>query len=300
MSGNPIPQLVNISHALQSSFVQQLRTETKEFSETTQLSQEQRRKIDTYISSLERAFLAFTHDNEHIERRDAEVTPADVQLYSGLKTMYADYLTQLTKLRQRSVTDEKQERNEQLLVYISDELPYKQVTERKAYVEGLLKSQETQISKSPKLLSGIANLAILDSTVGENLQSYAAFLKRAGYDDSEITTCIPQVNGKHESKVEAPSPVVNPSVEKPRAIPAVPEEPKKKISFSKYLKKGDVNDQGKRGPEYDASERPLKRSHSVEESNPNIISILKREASKKKRNPIRFVADDKLASYCLR
>ncbi|CUS22133.1 LAQU0S04e08944g1_1 [Lachancea quebecensis] len=362
MSGSPIPQLVNISHALQSSFIQQLRTETREFSETPKLSQEQQRKIDTYIGSLERAFTAFTRDNEHVERRDPDVTPADVQLYSGLKTMYADYLTQLTKLKRKitaqneaslqdkqknasqsqtirtvnqkdvkksenvrsipqkeivelenkpssrdSTTSEgglwraSQEKNagqnehlraNQVLEYLQDELPYQQPAERKSYVDNLQKNADLRLQKNARLLDAVANLAILDSTVSENLQSYVTLLRMAGFKDDEFATRMPPHNGKL-----TPSEKVLPSttiVDQASAKVLAPEEPKKKISFLKYLKKGDINDQGKHVLEDETFDESQKRSRPNDDNNSNLTSILKSDNSKKKRNPIRFVPDEKL------
>ncbi|CAR24129.1 RNA-processing protein REF2 [Lachancea thermotolerans CBS 6340] len=361
MSGSPIPQLVNISHALQSSFIQQLRTETREFSETPTLSQEQQRKIDTYIGSLERAFTAFTRDNEHIERRDADVTPADVQLYSGLKTMYADYLTQLTKLKRKSVVQNEaslrdqqksanqsdntrttnpsakksenvrsspqkeavkteakapsrasttnegglwrasQEKNagqnehlraNQVLEYMQDELPYQQPAERKSYVDNLQKNADLTLQKNPKLLDAVANLAILDSTVSENLHSYVTLLRMVGYKDDEFAARLPHINGKLTPSDKALPPTS--SADQASAKAPAPEEPKKKISFLKYLKKGDVNEQGKRVLEDNTLGGSQKRSRPNNDNNSNLISILKSETSKKRRNPIRFVADEKL------
>ncbi|SCU89438.1 LAME_0E03532g1_1 [Lachancea meyersii CBS 8951] len=317
MSGSPIPQLVNISHALQSSFVQKLRSEVKAFSETPRLTEQQTEQIDQYITSLETAFAEFTRDNEHIERREAHVTAADVQLYSGLKTMYADYLSQLVKLKQRSVSQEEHVSGECPVDYVCDELPYKQPSERKAYVDKLLAesgpdsyANATQLAKNDQLLDGITNLAVLDSTIAANIQAYSALLRKIGFSETEISSHMPHYGNGHS----APENSVTTKIE-PSSVPSslaskaqettpntVPEPSKKKISFSKYLKKGDYNDTTlKRGSEEDggssspSTTKRLKTEDSpTAASNSAIASILKSHSNKKKRNPIRFVSDEKL------
>ncbi|SCV04051.1 LANO_0G07844g1_1 [Lachancea nothofagi CBS 11611] len=292
MSVNPIPQLVNISHALQSSFVQKLRSEVKGFNESAKLNETQIAQINKYITSLESAFSEFTRDNEHIERREAHVTAADVQLYNGLKTMYADYLSQLVKLKQRSVNQEEHVSGDQPVDYIRNELPYKQPSERKAYIDKLAQSPTdtvaAEIKKSDQLLEGVVNLSVLDSTVGENIQSYITLLKTIGYSDQEISKRMPHAsNGKDSSTIQATK------VAEPTNAPS--DEPKKKISFSKYLKKGDINDSVKRTSEDDdLGDKPAKRMKPTEISSSSVASILKKKTIKKKRNPIRFVSDEKL------
>ena len=98
MSG-PIPQLVDISHALQSGIVQQIRSDVIQYSQLPQLSEEQVKKIDAYLQAINSALTHFTIDNQHIERVDDGVTDLDIQLYNGLRSMYTDYMTQLTALK---------------------------------------------------------------------------------------------------------------------------------------------------------------------------------------------------------
>ncbi|CEP61434.1 RNA-processing protein REF2 LALA0_S03e02784g [Lachancea lanzarotensis] len=295
MSESPIPQLVNISHALQSSFVQKLRSEVKTFNETEKLTDVQTQQIDKYITSLETAFAEFTHDNEHIERRDAQVTAVDVQLYKGLKTMYADYLSQLVKLKQRSVSQEEHVGGDRPVDYVCDELPYKQPSERKSYVDKLLRQPETtQIGKNDRLLAGIASLAVLDSTVKENTQVYADLLLKVGYSAEEVDKNMPHYGNGTSTKVNEPK--VTEAIQ-----PATPAVAKKKISFSKYLKKGDGNDAAaaaKRPLEDDngsSDQTDTKRTKTtISVTDPVLPSILKSQTNAKKRNPIRFVSDEKL------
>lgn len=98
MSG-PIPQLVDISHALQSGIVQQIRSDVIQYSQLPQLSEEQVKRIDAYLQAINSALTHFTIDNQHIERVDDGVTDLDIQLYNGLRSMYTDYMTQLTALK---------------------------------------------------------------------------------------------------------------------------------------------------------------------------------------------------------
>ncbi|SCW04108.1 LAFE_0H06106g1_1 [Lachancea fermentati] len=315
MSGSPIPQLVNISHALQSSLIQQIRTEIKEFTDAPQLSSEQSEKIDRYISSLESAFAEFTKDNEHIERRDQNVTSADVQLYTGLKTMYADYLSQLIKLRKIKMDTAKELDGIHAIEYIRDELPYKQPNERKQYMQNLMSVESYKIPRSDRLLQGIIDLSVLDSTVLDNLRTYIAFLKFVGYSQSEITAKLPyfnteQVDQDSKAIVSPPKPeyevqmkqqeqkgILNTDEESKRAKESL-EEPKKKISFSKYLKKGDTNEQNKRPIDTNEDNSIPKRSKLSTGSKSLLTPILKVDNSikKKKLNSIRFVEDDSLVT----
>ncbi|SCV04755.1 LAMI_0H18822g1_1 [Lachancea mirantina] len=314
MSGNPIPQLVNISHALQSTFIQQIRTEIKEFSEAAKLTQEQTEKINKYIGSVKRAFADFTKDNEHIERRGPGVTAADIQLYMGLKAMYADYLSQLVKLQESKVLSkvpsarEQQPKEEAVdtsqLNYITDELPYKQPTERKRYIDSLLKSSTTNLPKSTPIFEGIVKLATLDSTVVENVQSYVAILRKIGFERSKVLASIPlPSNGINADDGSAksyakPTRKPEPVEERPQRIEASQEEPKKKISFSRYLKKNDTEEDSKRAlndSEATSSKRQ-KRPTDKDSSEIKIASILKDDnlTKKTKTNPIRFAVDEKL------
>ncbi|SCU81739.1 LADA_0C00804g1_1 [Lachancea dasiensis] len=315
MSGSPIPQLVNISHALQSAFVQKLRSEVKTFTDSVRLSDEQTQKIDEYIISLESAFAEFTRDNEHIERRDAHVTAADEQLYSGLKTMYADYLSQLVKLKERSVNQEERVGGDRPVEYVCDELPYKQPNERKLYVDQLLKDSSVagKLARNNKFLEGIVNLSVLDSTVPDNVQCYLAILRKVGYSDQEIARRMPHAGGQGDNDNRGNGTLGFTSITnveqvqqsnsdlKTKLISSVPEEPKKKISFSKYLKKGDVVNEAPKRPLENAENgsalvKPAVKRAKLESnsSSPTLASILKTENNKKKRNPIRFVDDEKL------
>lgn len=281
---NPIPQLVNISHALQSETIEKIRRDIKEFNEAPQLKPEQVEAINHYISSLKSAFGQFTKDNEHVERRDTGVTSADTQLYSGLKSMYMDYLNQLGSIKREKVLGDEEVSKDRPVDYISEELPYLQPMERKEYIEGLIMNDSSAktLGKSQGFLNGMVNLCVLDSTVTENLRCYVTLLRKVGFTKEELRNLLPRglaalpslnaSSSEEKSKETSGSKRLSsnkestPPLQSGVGSAAGPdstissnstssgggasssndEEPKKKISFSRYLKKGDGNENGKR------------------------------------------------------
>ena len=77
----PVPQLVNISHALQASTFQQIRLDMVDFNKDCKLSSVQLARIDKYIDSLQAALNQFTRDNLHIERKDEAVSYTHLDVY---------------------------------------------------------------------------------------------------------------------------------------------------------------------------------------------------------------------------
>ncbi|CAR26916.1 hypothetical protein ZYGR_0I01880 [Zygosaccharomyces rouxii] len=328
---NPIPQLVNISHALQSDTVEKIRRDIKEFHEASQLKPEQVEAINHYISSLKSTFGRFTEDNEHVERQDAGVTSADTQLYSGLKSMYMDYLNQLGSIKREKVLGDEEVSKDKPVDYISEELPYLQPTERKEYIEGLMLNDSTSknMGKSQGFLDGMINLCVLDSTVTENLRCYVTLLRKVGYTKEELKNLLPKGlalmpsltpnNAEEKAKEASASKKVPSSMESAPSFSGVTthpdstgsstgtnttgggdDEPKKKISFSRYLKKGDGNENGKRKASLMEEDlRPVKKARANGGS--ELRSILRTtgsssSSSKKSGNNIKFVDDSYLVT----
>ncbi|GAV52906.1 hypothetical protein ZYGR_0AI01880 [Zygosaccharomyces rouxii] len=325
---NPIPQLVNISHALQSDTVEKIRRDIKDFHEAPKLKPEQVEAINHYISSLKSAFGQFTEDNEHVERQDAGVTSADTQLYSGLKSMYMDYLNQLGSIKREKVLGDEEVSKDKPVDYISEELPYLQPMERKEYVEGLIMndSASKNLGKSQGFLNGMVNLCVLDSTVTENLRCYVTLLRKIGYTKEELKNLLPKglslmpslsTNTTAEEKVKetSASKKVSNSTESTQssngpttqsdptgsstATGGGDDEPKKKISFSRYLKKGDGNENGKRKASLMEDDlRPVKKPRANGGS--ELRSILRTagnsSSSNKKSSNIKFVDDSHLVT----
>lgn len=309
---HPIPQLVNISHALQSQTIERIRHDIKDFNEASQLKPEQVEAINHYISSLKAAFAQFTKDNEHVERSDAGVTPMDIQLYSGLKSMYMDYLNQLGTIKKEKVLGDEEVGKDRPVEYITEELPYLQPVERKDYVEGLILNDTIgkALQKDRRLLDAVMNLCVLDSTVTENLRCYVTLLKKIGYTKEELKLSLPKgltslpslsfgveeknvdvnATGKVSAVKENTPPLNETQISSTET--ATDDEPKKKISFSKYLKKGDGSENGKRK----ASVREEDTRHSKRARfSGELPSILKSSNSEKKsNNNIKFVEDARL------
>ncbi|EDO16571.1 hypothetical protein Kpol_1064p53 [Vanderwaltozyma polyspora DSM 70294] len=331
-----LPQLVNIEHTLQSKTVEQIRDDIKEFQDAVELNSEQSEKIQSYIHALEDTFDQFTKDNEHIERKDNNVTDADIQLYTGLKNMYQDYLKVLNQLKQDKAavrdeveaSDDKPEESSDVLEYIVNELPYQQPTERKKYIDNFIHSKDAQkLSKSTQVFDAIVNLCLLDSSINDNLRSYFALLKDIGYTHEDLSSNLPGglleiLNSKSKSKNKEgkENKVIQEDVEETKEntdnSPVsnnsgnnTEDEKKKKISFSKYLKKDtDVNENGKRisssmEPESSSDDSDSKKIKT--EDGKYISSILKQvsdqngngqSTSRKSSNNIRFVDDSKLVT----
>lgn len=304
---HPIPQRVDISHALQSSAIEKIRSDIKEFQQVQQLSKSQVALVDKYIESLKAASLQFCKDNEHVEKAsDESITAADTQLYNGLKAMYTDYLSQLTTIR----TEKGGSKGSETLDYIVEELPYLQPTDRKSYIDNLIlgNKYEEQLSRSQVLLEAVVNLCVLDSTVTANLRSYMTLLKKMGFDDESLRRALPEglmnsqsltetatVTSKTISMKIPTDRVGTPPLKESEEKSTADDEPKKKISFSKYLKKGDVviNENGKRRlstPTELEETKKLKNNDNI-----NLSSILKTSGSTKKNsNSIKFVDDSLL------
>lgn len=330
---NPIPQLVNISHALQSDTVEKIRRDIRDFHEASKLKPEQVEAINHYISSLKSAFGQFTEDNEHVERQDTGVTSADTQLYSGLKSMYMDYLNQLGSIKREKVLGDEEVSKDKPVDYISEELPYLQPTERKEYIEGLFinDSSNKNLGKSREFLDGMVNLCVLDSTVTENLRCYVTLLRKVGYTKEELKNLLPKglalmpslsSSTPAEEKIKetsAPKKTLNGlesvqssgghSIHSDSTMSSSTggsmagsgdDEPKKKISFSRYLKKGDGNENGKRKASLmEEDGPPVKRPRANGSS--ELRSILRTtgssgSSSSRKTSNIKFVDDSHLVT----
>lgn len=301
---HPIPQMVDISHALQSSAIEKMRSDIRDFQQASELSQSQFDTVKKYMESLETAFAQFTKDNQHIEAgTDPAVTAADRQLYSGLKAMYADYLVQLGDIWRQNGSGECG-----ALEYIVEELPYLQPTERKSYIDNLIlgNKYDEKLSKSPRILEAVVNLCVLDSTLTANLRSYITFLRKIGFSSESLKRALPADLSNSPWVTESASETVvdvaaAKKITTDRAgTPPLKEqddksgedEKKKKISFSKYLKKGDVpvNENGKRRLPAAAGKDDTKKVKKEEAATLN--SILKTSGSAKKNaNNIKFVDD---------
>ncbi|QLL31885.1 hypothetical protein HG536_0C00520 [Torulaspora globosa] len=304
---HPIPQMVDISHALQSSAIEKMRSDIRDFQQASELSQSQFATVKKYMESLETAFAQFTKDNQHIESgTDPAVTAADKQLYSGLKAMYADYLLQLGNIwKQNSNSSGDCEP----LDYIVEELPYLQPTERKSYIDNLIlgNKYDEKLSKSGRILEAMINLCVLDSTLTANLRSYITFLRKIGFSNESLRRALPADLSNSPWLTESSSETVvdvaaakkittdragTPPLKEQDDKNGPDDEKKKKISFSRYLKKGDVpvNENGKRKSSAAAVRDGSKKVKKEEAATLN--SILKASGSSKKNsNNIKFVDD---------
>lgn len=305
---HPIPQRVDISHALQSSAIEKIRSDIREFQRAGELSKSQIALVDEYIGSLKTASDQFGKDNEHLERgEDQSITAADTQLYNGLKAMYTDYLSQLTSIR----SEKSNSKEADCLEYITEELPYLQPTDRKSYIDNLIlgNKYEEKWSRTQALLEAVVRLCVLDSTVPANLRSYMTLLKKMGFNDESLRKALPERLANSSPGSDATTSTIatksapkkiptdragTPPLKEPEDKGTADDGSKKKISFSRYLKKGDVviNENGKRSISGSSGSEGSKRPKSDDSVPYN--SILKTNGSTRRNtNSIKF-ADDPL------
>lgn len=334
---HPIPQMVDISHALQSTTIEKIRSDIKGLQQVSELSPDQLQTVNNYIESLRVAFAHFTKDNEHVERGDASITAGDTQLYSGLKAMYSDYLTQLTNIKKEKTRGDEEADEDNPLEYITEELPYLQPTERKKYIDNVILSSKYDklLANSQELLHAVVNLCLLDSTVTYNLRSYLTLLNKMGFTNERLRKELPESILSLNTSSSGTTPITSSasidtgtvanakkiSTDREGTPPLAAtnhsseddvynnlqeqrdgsdDEPKKKISFSKYLKKGDVviNENGKRKTPpslvREESTPAIKKAKS-DSVDASLNSILKTNGSNKKNtNNIKFVDDSQL------
>ncbi|AET39241.1 RNA-processing protein REF2 Ecym_4164 [Eremothecium cymbalariae DBVPG len=319
---NSIPEKINIAHAMPSSMITVMRDDIKHFQQQVrELDQKQMDKVDHYIDQLDSIFTQFCKDNEHVEKKARGVTEADIQLFQGLKRMYADYMNQLSEIKKKKVEEEQECHADKPLEYILDELPYLQPSERNRYISALLKDR-VPFSKDMKLFEGIANLCLLDGSVKDYLQTYKCLLQSVGFTQEEILSRIPFLANDYEPteavkrEVTPDTPLSSDTVSQDASNDSTntnnttstaisllsntstsesndrPEEDKKKkISFSKYLKK-DVSEPVKRSLSPDENAQPIVKKQKFESP----VSILRDGKKTKKRSVIRFVDDCKLVT----
>lgn len=314
MSTN-LPQLVIIRNLLPSAKIEEIRKEIKEFQQRQNLTDEQVQDIKNYSRTLNDILKKFIDDNTHVENNGEGVTDADTQMYNGLKNMYVDYMTELEKLRTNNVDKE----SNNILEDLSSELPYQQPTERKTYIDGLIQSSKVSDSidtftNNSRFLDAIVNLCILDSSINDNLRSYLILLRKVGYSNKDLIGKLPEGLSDVMSLTaseDTPNELAN-DENKEVSETSLDDERKKKISFSKYLKKTDteVGDNGKRLPEveiFDVTSEESSSKRQKYESGSYLPSILKATAddngnrmSPKKKSTnssgIKFVDDSRLVT----
>lgn len=301
---NLIPQKVNITHALQSSVIEKMKLDIKQFQSMPELKQDQMEVVDNYIDSLDSAFTQFCMDNDHVEKRKDGVTDADVELYEGLKRMYLSYMSQLAEIKKERIQKDQEVSKDKPLEYIQQELPYLQPSDRSAFIKELLEKPSLSLTKADDLLKAVQNLAIIDGTLKDNLKLYHDLLLKVGYEEFQINDILPHVENNSEAIIPPEKNLIQENLIQDFDA----NEDKKKISFSKYLKKD-----GKEGRDSKDINGSLKRSltpepteeHHIEKkvkkdstNTSGLVSILKNE--NKKRNKIftgiRFVDDSKLVT----
>lgn len=298
-----IPEKVNITHALQSTVIEKIKSDIKEYQSLPELQQEQMEVVDNYIDSLDSAFNQFCMDNDHVEKRKDGVTNADVELFEGLKKMYLTYMSQLSEIKKERIQQDQEVSKDNPQEYMQQELPYLQPSDRNSYIKELLEKSQIPLAKNEDLLKIVQNLAIIDGTMKDNLRLYRQLLLKVGYDENYVNNVLPHESDDNGAIIPPEKNLIQENlVQDPDNS-----DEKKKISFSKYLKKdikdskevNEVNGNGKRELSHEPTEEPTaKKIKNDNTANSGLISILKNENRKKTKtvSGIRFKDDSKLVT----
>ncbi|CCK68137.1 RNA-processing protein REF2 KNAG_0A04650 [Huiozyma naganishii CBS 8797] len=220
MSTNPIPQLVNIKHTLQSNVIQQIRQEVTQWqnSNNLQYTSQDIGTMDQYLTALQNALKLFMDDNKHIADAAEGVTEVDKNLYVGLIAMYKDYIFQLQQLKSNaeqhvavdsaaqqqppqaspSSTDDVKNRDapnitDRIVDHIVNTLPKELAKDRRRFIDKFIKDTDLRksLDASDALLQGIVKLCHQDLKNKDNIMSYLRFLKLLGYSKEILKEKLP-------------------------------------------------------------------------------------------------------------
>ncbi|KAL3241137.1 RNA-processing protein REF2 [Nakaseomyces bracarensis] len=295
MSSNP---QVNVEHALPIASIQKVKKDLQDFTAAPELTEEQSELISSHINLIDAALLQFMKDNHDLDRQPASTTDVNLSLYHGLKRMYNDLLNELRTVKEQKIATEQADRNKPL-EYIEDELPYLQAAQRKAYIDTLIMNDthdEELKKQGERFLTAVVKLYTLDSSIEENLRVYMTLVRKLGFSTEQLHSKLP--NEIRPTNHNIPE---DDNIEKGTNEDNSKEDSKKKISFSKYLKKEDsskrpLNDDSNEGPEM----KKIK-STSIEDDNietNGLKSILKnrdqKNSTKKKPVGIKFQSESSL------
>ncbi|CDO94062.1 unnamed protein product [Kluyveromyces dobzhanskii CBS 2104] len=297
-----IPEKVNITHALQSTVIEKMKSDIKEYQSLPELQQEQMEVVDNYIDSLDSAFSQFCMDNDHVEKRKGGVTNADVELFEGLKRMYLTYMSQLSEIKKERIQQDQEISRDNPLEYMKQELPYLQPSDRNLYVKELVKNPQLLLKQNDELLKTVQNLAIIDGSLKDNLRLYSQLLLKVGYNDGDINSILPHESNDGSAIIPPEQNFIQENI-----VQDSDSDEKKKIPFSKYLKKDvkegnepvEINGNGKRSITVGSVGEPIsKKVKSDTAGNNGLISILKTDNKKKTKTAtnIRFEEDSKLVT----
>lgn len=269
MSSNPIPQSVNVSHALPATVIQEMRTNIEEYHNKLPLTEQQQQQLHMYITDLNKALKEFTYDNKHVHPGSQGVTNIDIELVNGLVALYNDYLNKFTNLQNTIKT--------------------KQVGEQS--VEPQVKKAK---SDSPNLNLDKGVLALKSKKSDPTEQEDAK--EPSGSPKNNTQEAQEQANEpKKKKKVVRREIYIADSSKKKEQSPSETatidaeieaEQPsKKKISFTKYLKKDDSISEDNKRPFVEegstdensnpSSDSPVVKRAKIDTSNIRIRSILK-------------------------
>lgn len=99
MTSNPVPQLVNVTHALPTSTIQEMRSNLDIFEQQQELNDKQKVQLRTYLTYLENALVEFGNDNKNVKIGENGVTQSDIDLVVGLLSLYKDYLNKFIQIK---------------------------------------------------------------------------------------------------------------------------------------------------------------------------------------------------------
>ena len=101
MSTHPVPQLVNGSHALAATVIEEMRNTLDTLQQQKQFNEDQVPLLMSYLAQLNGALLQFTEDNKHVKPGVDGVTSGDLDLINGLITLYKDYIYKFNNIEKK-------------------------------------------------------------------------------------------------------------------------------------------------------------------------------------------------------
>lgn len=297
---------VNVDHALPISKIEQIKADLRDYYGVKELSEEQSESINQHINILDAALMQFMSDNHTLEKKHADTQDVNLNLYHGLKRMYNDLLHELGRVKEEKTNTETTDRNNPL-EYMADELPYQQTAQRKAYIDSLIMKDDydEQLKREgTKFLDVMAQLSVLDSSIEENTKSYGMLVRKLGFTLQDLDERIRNGSKALETDDKIDKPIDENNEDDSKAESK--EDAKKKISFSKYLKKDETTKRSRNDELNEESEHNKKLKvdddngyDNNENINNGLRPILKKREnnkSKSKSSGIKFQTESALVT----
>ncbi|SMN19845.1 similar to Saccharomyces cerevisiae YDR195W REF2 RNA-binding protein involved in the cleavage step of mRNA 3'-end formation prior to polyadenylation, and in snoRNA maturation [Maudiozyma saulgeensis] len=168
MSANPVPQSVNVSHALPATIIQEMRNTLDNLEEKDiQLNGSQISLLSSYVAQLNQALITFKEDNKHVQPGNEGVTSGDLDLINGLTTLYKNYLDKFISIKERNNLTIDTVSSEAKSLNVNLDEGIRALKENKSSV--IKQSSKTKATSSPKREIYIADSTKKNKTVDNTI-----------------------------------------------------------------------------------------------------------------------------------